>query len=126
MLDTLALPLGTLQETIDVRSWRDPSLYVPLAVNCCVNPLAMDALGGFIASDLSTAAVTVKVALAEIVLFGYCALIVAEPMPIVAASPLLPAAFDTDAIVADTELQVTELVRSFVVASVKMPVAVNC
>ena len=36
------------------------SLYVPVAVNCCVAPLAIEGVAGVTAIDTSVAAVTVK------------------------------------------------------------------
>ena len=36
------------------------SLYVPVAVNCCVGPLAIDGFAGVTAIDCSVAAVTVS------------------------------------------------------------------
>ena len=42
-----------------------PSVYVPVAVNCCVPPLAIDGFAGVTAMDTSVAAVTVSVVLPE-------------------------------------------------------------
>jgi hypothetical protein len=42
-----------------------PSLYVPVAVNCWVLPLAIDGFTGVTAIDASVAAVTVSVVLPE-------------------------------------------------------------
>jgi hypothetical protein len=44
-----------------------PSLYVPVAVNCCVLPLVIDGFTGVTAIDASVAAVTVSVVLPETV-----------------------------------------------------------
>ena len=44
-----------------------PSVYVPVAVNCCVPPLAIDGFAGVTAIDTSVAAVTVSVVLPETV-----------------------------------------------------------
>ena len=51
-----------LQLTVAVRSTVEPSLNVPVAVNCCAPPTAITALTGDTASDCRTAAVTVNVA----------------------------------------------------------------
>ena len=42
------------------------SLYVPVAVNCCVSPLAIDGLAGVTAIDTSVAAVTVSTSAVEV------------------------------------------------------------
>jgi hypothetical protein len=41
------------------------SVYVPVAVNCCVLPLVIEGLAGVTAIDTSVAAVTVSVVLPE-------------------------------------------------------------
>ena len=56
---TLAVP--EVQLTDEVRFCVEPSLYVPVAVNCCVWPLAIEAEAGAIAIDFNVAAVTVCV-----------------------------------------------------------------
>jgi len=50
-----------LQVAVLARFWVLPSLNVPVAVNCCVVPLAIDGFAGVTAIDDSTAAVTVSV-----------------------------------------------------------------
>jgi hypothetical protein len=47
-----------LQFTVAVRSCVLPSLYVPLAVNCCVVPFAIEALAGLIVIAVNTGGVT--------------------------------------------------------------------
>jgi hypothetical protein len=49
------------------RFWVLPSLYVPVALNCWVLPLAIDGFTGVTAIDTSVAAVTVNVVLPETV-----------------------------------------------------------
>jgi hypothetical protein len=53
---------AVLQVTAFVRFRVLPSLYVPVAVNCCVVPSAIEALAGLIEIDVRTAGVTVNVA----------------------------------------------------------------
>src|SRR5277367_6196998 len=48
------------QVTVEVRFWVEPSLNVPVAVNCCVAPLVIDGFAGVTAIDCSVAAVTVS------------------------------------------------------------------
>lgn len=62
-----------------------PSLNVPVAVNCCVNPLAIEGLAGVTLMDVSVAAVTVRVVEPEIA--PETAVIVVVPAPTVEASP---------------------------------------
>src|SRR6266481_9863395 len=56
--------VNELQVTELVRFCVELSLNVPVAVNCCVVPLGIEALAGVTAMDTSVAAVTVNVALA--------------------------------------------------------------
>jgi hypothetical protein len=44
-----------VQATLDVRSFVEPSLYVPEAVNCNVNPATTFALAGITAIDVNVA-----------------------------------------------------------------------
>jgi hypothetical protein len=73
------------QVTLDVRFCVEPSLNVPVAVNCCVAPLAIDGFGGVTAIDCSVAAVTVRVV--EPLIAPDVALIVEVPTPAPLASP---------------------------------------
>jgi hypothetical protein len=50
------------QVTVEVMSAMLESLYVPLAVNCCVNPLVTAGAAGVTAIDCNVAAVNVEVA----------------------------------------------------------------
>jgi hypothetical protein len=54
-----------LHVAVLVRFCVLPSEYVPVAVNCCVLPLVIDAFAGVTAIDTSVAAVTVSVVLPE-------------------------------------------------------------
>jgi hypothetical protein len=125
-VENTALPAVVLQESTDVRFCCDPSLYVPVAVNCCVNPFAIVALGGVIAIDTRTADVTVSEAVAVTPDVGSTALTVVEPGATVEASPALPDALDTVATEGALELHVTVFVTFCVVESVYVPVARNC
>lgn len=79
---------------------------------------------GVIAIDTSRAGVTVSVV--EPLAAPVAAVIVVMPVPTLLASPLLSGPLLTVATVASAELQCTVAVRSCVVWSVKVPVAVNC
>jgi hypothetical protein len=74
-----------LHVTAFVRSRFVPLLYVPVAVNCCVPPVAIDAVLGATAMEVNTAAVTVNEAAPLI--FPETAVIVAAPalMPLASA-----------------------------------------
>jgi hypothetical protein len=54
-----------LHVAVLVRFWVLPSLYVPVAVNCCVLPLVIDGFAGVTAMETRVAAVTVRVVLPE-------------------------------------------------------------
>ncbi len=81
-------------------------------------------LVGLTVMDTSVAEVTVSVV--EPDMLPDVAVIVVEPAAAEAASPLEPAALLIAATDAADELQVTDCVRSCVVLSENVPVAVNC
>jgi hypothetical protein len=113
------------QVTLAVRTWVDPSVYVPVAVNCTVSPLGTDCAVGVTAIETSWAAVTVSVAVAKMADVASVALIVEEPTPVEVARPFDPAVFDTCATAEFDASQATVPVRSRLVASLYVPVAVN-
>ncbi len=78
-------------------------------MNCCVLPAATDAVAGVTAIEVSTAAVTVNAA--EPLIVPDVALIVAVPWATLVANPPLL----TVAMAVAEEVQVTELVRFWVV-----------
>jgi hypothetical protein len=96
------------------------SLKVPVAVNCCVNPLATDGFAGVTAMDCSVAAVTVRVVAPATA--PEVALIVEVPTAMAVAKPLAAMV----AVAGVAELHVTLPVRFCVLLSLKVPVAVNC
>src|SRR5208283_3469778 len=97
------------------------SEYVPVAVNCCVVPLAIDGLTGVTAIDCSVAAVTVNTSAGDVTpLSAAVMLLVPTPTPV--ARP--PAAIVATVVVA--EVQVTDAVRFAVLLSLYVPVARNC
>ena len=55
------------QVTLVVRSWVELSVYVPVAVNCCVVPRAMLGVAGVTAIDTKVAAVTVSTTDGELI-----------------------------------------------------------
>jgi hypothetical protein len=112
------------QATDPVRFWVELSVYTPVAVNCCVRPLATLGVGGVTSIETSVAGDTVNVVLPETV--PRLAAIVVLPTVVELARPLDPAALlivATDVVADD---QVTVVVRSCIVLSVYTPVAVNC
>ena len=106
--------------TVVVRFCVVPSLYVPVAVNCCVPPAATDGFTGVTAIELSVAAVTVSVV--EPVTLPLVALIVEVPAFNALARPEALIV----AVVVLEDAHVTVLVRFCVVPSLYVPVAVNC
>jgi len=113
-----------LQATEVVRSWVVLSENVPVAMHCCVVPAAMLGLVGVTAMETSVATVTFRVVVPETA--PRVAVMVVEPAASVLALPLEPATLLMVALVASEELQATEVVRSWVVLSENVPVAMNC
>jgi hypothetical protein len=109
-----------LQVTVPVRFCVVVSEYTPVAVNCCVVPLAMLGFGGVTWMLTSVAAVMVSVAVPATP--PKLAVMVLEPTPIPVARPL----DEIEAVPVLEEVQATIEVKSWVVLSVNVPVAVNC
>ena len=95
-----------------------------MAINCRVVPVAMLGLVGVIAMDTRVPGVTVRVVDAE--MFLNAAVIVVEPTAREMACPWEPAVLLIDATPVLEELQVVCAVRSCVVLSENVPMAVNC
>src|SRR5579862_6757300 len=72
--------------TFEVMSCVDLSLYVPVAVNCCVAPLAIEGLAGATAMDCRVGAVTVNVT-AGLTTLPKVAVICEVPTPTPVARP---------------------------------------
>ena len=87
-----------------------PSVYVPVAVNCCDVPKGMDDGNGVTAIETRTGGVTVSVA--ERLIVPDVAVMVVAPCPRVLARPCA-----TLATFASEELQVAVFVRSEVLPS---------
>jgi len=119
---TVAAGEEEVQVTEPVRFCVVPSLNVPVAVSCSVVPLAIEEFGALIMMDCSvtTPAVTVSEKPLEVIPF-WDAVITLDPAPTPVPMPpalmLATARFE--------EFQVAELVKSCVVPSVNVPVAVN-
>ncbi len=109
---TVTTPAGnTLQVTAFDKSCVLPSVNVPSADNCSLEPTAKLEFGGFTASDTSAAAVTVK--LAEPVTVPEVAVMLVVPTPALLAAPVA----ETLATVVADDDQLTALVRSRLVPS---------
>ena len=89
-----------------------------MAVNCCVRPSAFELLAGVIASETSSAALTVKLVFADTPDPEWVAVMFVLPVATVVAKPLVPAALLIVAVAVEEEDQVTDPVISWVVASV--------
>ena len=98
-----------------------PSEYVPVAVSCRDSPIPEEAGLGVIAIDSTTADVTVKVAVPDTE--PELAVMTADPG---ATAVTRPEVAFTLAMAGALEVQVTVLVKSRVLVSLKVPVAVNC
>ena len=94
-------------------------------MKACDRPSGTDVLLGVTAIDASAAAVTVSGALAVTPEAGCKAVIVVVPVANVVAIPRRLAALLTEAMAPAEDNQVTAAVRSCVVPSVKVPVAVK-
>ena len=94
-----------------VRSCVVLSVYVPVAVNCCSVPGAIDGFAGVTAIDTRTAGVTVSVVEPLIPVPGSVAVIVVAPVEVLEASPSLPPALLMVATAGEDEVQVTVVVR---------------
>jgi len=105
---------------VAVRFCVEPSLNVPVAVNCCVAPLVIEGFAGVTAIDCSVAAVTVSNVEPEI--DDDVAVMVEVPTP----APLAKPTALIVAVEVVPELQVTVPVRFWVEPSLNVPVAVNC
>src|ERR1700691_5001095 len=99
------LPSAVLQVAELLRSNVLPSLYVPVAANCCVVPRAKDGPAGVTAIDTRTGCPTLSVA--DAAMEPAVAVIVAVPTPAPVANPLVA----TEATVVGDELQFTALLR---------------
>jgi hypothetical protein len=110
-----------LHVALFVRFCCVPSLNVPVAVNCCVAPFAMDGAAGVMTIDCSVAAVPVNVAVFDVTLFNVAVMFV-EPTPVTVARP--PAAIVAAAVF--DEVQATCVVRFCVVPSLNVPIALYC
>jgi hypothetical protein len=91
--------LVEVQDTVLVRFCVLPSLYVPVAVNCWVVPLAIEVLAGVTAIDTNAAGVTVRVAVPLIELVALDVMVVL-PGATPVATPLA-LTVPTDVLVAD-------------------------
>mgnify|MGYP001573491007 CR=1 FL=1 len=101
-----------LQVTVAVRSWVEPSEYMPVAVNCRDAAGAILGLLGVTWIEESVAEDTVSVVLPKT--DPRVAVIEAEPAATGVASPLEPAALLIVANAVFDELQVTDAVKSWV------------
>jgi hypothetical protein len=120
-----------LQVTNVVRSWIVLSENVPVALNCWAVPNGILGFVGRIDSDTSVAGVIARMVEPEMLpgigwLIGIVAVIVVVPTATGVALPLLPAALLMVAMEVADELQVADVVKSWVVLSENVPVALNC
>lgn len=104
-----------VQVTCELRFWVDPSVYVPVAVNCCWVPSAMLPLGGVTAIDTRVAAVTVSGA--SPMTLPCVAMTLVEPCAVAVARPFDPDALLTPATAGMDAVQATSVVRFCVVPS---------
>ena len=96
------------------------SVKVPVAVNCCVSPLATEVEAGVTVMDTSSAGMTVRTVEPETLPEVAVMVVVPSPTAVARPVPLMAAT-----VVAELA-QVAVPVRSWGVLSVKVPVAVNC
>ena len=104
-----------------VTSAVDPSVYSPVAVNCCEPPIGIDGLCGLTSMAAKIAFVTVR--LPDPVTVPDLARMTVLPLLVLVAIPLLPDVLLTVATLGTDELQWAELVMSCVEPSVNVPTA---
>lgn len=107
-----------------MRSWVLPSVKVPIAVNCCVPPKAIETLPGLTAIETRAGAPTASDAPPEICPTEAEMLVV--PWPALVAKPGVPGLLPTIATVTEDEFHITVPVKSWVLPSLYVPAAVNC
>jgi hypothetical protein len=116
--------VSELHCTVLVRFCVLPSVYVPVATNCCVVPSAIDGVPGVTTIDTSAAAVTVTVV--DPMIEPDVAVMLAVPSPTLVASPVVAPVVLIVAVMGVSEVHCTVAVMSCVLPSVYVPVAVNC
>ena len=124
MLMTATVAGEALQAAVAVRSLDVPSVYAPVAVNCCDLPRSILCASGAMLIETRAAGVTVKVAVVETE--PDTAVMVVEPVARDCARPAVP---DDTLMVATggfDDVHCTEEVRSCVELSLYVPVVVNC
>jgi len=112
------VPFEELQVTELVRSWDDPSLNLPLAVNCCVAPTGIEGLLGLTVIELRL--ITVRVIMPVIGPDVACIVVVPTASAVANPEALI------EATVVFEELQPTEPVTSCDDPSTTVAFAVNC
>lgn len=100
-----------------VNVWVVPSAYVPIAIICCVKPLAIAGAVGVSAMDCSAAAETATGVLPDTPFNVAITIVLPKETPVSVPEALIPATAGTD------ELQLTVVLMSCVVPSEKMPEA---
>lgn len=123
LLITATCGADEAQVTRPVTSLVVLSLYVAIAVNCCVVPSAIEGFAGLIAIETGTADVTVKLALA--LTEAMLAVMLTDPAATPLATPWLPVLLLIVAMVKSDVLHCTVEVTSCVLPSLKVPLAVN-
>jgi hypothetical protein len=116
--------LDVLQFTFVVMSLVLWSVYVPIAVNCCDCPRTMLVAVGVIAIETKAAGVTVRFAVPDTE--PKPAVMLAVPVAVDVARPIVAGAELMVATVASDDVHWAWLVKSCVVPSLYVPVALNC
>ena len=94
-------------------------------MNCCVAPFVIEGLAGVTAIDCSVAAVTVSTSIGDVTPAERLAVMLLVPTPTPVATPP-PVPLVIVAVVVVPEVHATLVVMFAVVASLYVPVAVNC
>ena len=115
--------LDDVQFTCPVKSRLEPSLKEPFAVNCCVCPARIEALGGVTDIEFRVAVVTLSEELLDTP--ANRAVIVVEPFATPVATPAVVALLLMVATPGLEEVHVAKTVRSCVSPLLKVPVALN-
>jgi hypothetical protein len=124
LLIVATLVVNEVHLAVLVRFCVLPSLYVPVAANCCVPPNEIDGYAGVTAIDISTGGLIVR--LVDPIIAPSVAVTLVVPRPALVASPWVPAVLLIVATPERVDPQVTEVVKFAEWPSVNVPVAVNC
>ena len=120
----VAIVVRELDQATSVNTWLVSSEYVPVTVNCCVEPLVIEGLSGDIVIDTNVGGSSEAAVTSRLVVYSSppeFAVIVVEPTEIPIAKP-----FSSIVAIVVRELDQATSVNTWLVLSEYVPVTVNC